>query len=66
MAKQTFPQLKQGGGILRKVIGSALLVAVLVLVVRYPADAASGVKAAWAAAGSLVDGLVTFLRSVGS
>lgn len=62
MAKQTFPGFKTGGGVLRKVIGTAVVLAVLVIVVKHPADAANWVKTAvgW------LDGLVSFIRQVGN
>lgn len=62
MAKQTIPGFQTSGGVLRKVIGTAVVLALLVIVVKHPADAANWVKTAvgW------LDGLVTFFQQVGS
>lgn len=66
MAKQMFPQLKSGGGLLRKLVVLAVLITVVVLVARYPTDAAAWARSAGHAIGAFVDGLVTFVRSLGS
>lgn len=62
MAKQTLPGFQAGGGTLRKVVGTAVVLALLVIVVKHPADAANWVKTAvgW------LDGLVSFIRQVGN
>lgn len=67
MAKNTspFPVMEQSGSVVRKFIGGLILVSLLVIVVRYPGDAAGWVQSLVSAAGSLVDGVVTFLRSLG-
>lgn len=65
MAKQTFPGIKTGGGVLPKLIGFGVLLALLVIVVQYPAEAASWVKSAFSLAGDGIDGLVAFIRSIG-
>ena len=66
MAKQQFPGLKTGGSVLSKLIGTAVVVALVVLVVRYPGDVASWVKGLGTAAADGIDGLVTFFREVGN
>jgi hypothetical protein len=66
VAKQMFPQLKSGGGLLRKLVLVAVLVVVVVLVVQHPDQAADFVKAVWRGAGAVVDSLVTFVHSLGS
>ncbi|MFF4592453.1 hypothetical protein [Amycolatopsis sp. NPDC001319] len=66
MAKNIIPGMKTGGGALRKVIGAAVAIALVVLVVRYPADTATWAKNAAAVAGDAIDGLVTFLRNLGN
>ena len=65
MAKQAFPGVASGG-VLRKVVGLAVAVALLVLVVKYPADAASWAKAGIGGVGDVIDGLVSFFRSIGA
>lgn len=64
MAKNTIPGLKTGGGILSKVIGTVVVLAILVAVVKYPNDAASLVKTVFAGLGTLIDGLVGFFRAL--
>ena len=65
MAKQQqFPGISTGRGPLAKVIGIALVIAVLVLVVKHPTDAAAFAKAAFSTCGDAIDGIVTFLRSL--
>lgn len=59
MAKQTFPGYKTGGGVLSKVIGSAVVLLLLVIVVEHPAAAANCVRV-------VMDGLMSFIRQVGS
>ncbi|EHR53353.1 hypothetical protein SacmaDRAFT_5188 [Saccharomonospora marina XMU15] len=61
MAKQTFPGLQTSTNPLKKVIGTVVVLALLVVVAKYPADAASWVKTLL----SWLDGVVTFLRQVG-
>lgn len=60
MAKNAFPGMKTGGGVMSKVVGTLVLIAVLVTVVKYPADAASWVRGL----GTVIDGLVTFIRAL--
>ncbi|MFI5611327.1 hypothetical protein [Amycolatopsis sp. NPDC051903] len=64
MAKNSIPQFKTGGGILSKLIGTALVIAVLVLVVKHPGDSGSAVHGAFAFASTAIDGLVDFIRAV--
>jgi hypothetical protein len=59
MPKSPYPVMKSGG-LLPKLIGTLLLIAVIVLVVKYPADAARWVRGL----GTVIDALVTFLREV--
>ncbi|WP_344861975.1 hypothetical protein [Amycolatopsis ultiminotia] len=66
MAKQQFPGLKSGSGLLSKVIVGALALAVLVLVVKYPSDAASWAQGVGSVAADTIDGLVTFFRGLGN
>lgn len=63
MAKNAFP-MPGGSGVLSKVLKALTAIALVVLVVKYPSDAAH-----WASAGmrllwSVVEGIVTFLRQV--
>lgn len=62
MAKTTIPGLKTGGGLLRKLIGTAVVVTVLVLVVKHPDDSAEFVKATARWGGGVIDGIVTFFQ----
>ncbi|TVT50719.1 hypothetical protein FNH05_15240 [Amycolatopsis rhizosphaerae] len=60
MAKNPYPVMNTGGGLLPKVIGTLVLIAVLTLVIKYPADAAHWVRGL----GHVIDGLVAFLRAL--
>jgi len=61
MAKNTMFPTKSGGGVLSKVIGTLIVVAALMLVVKHPTDAAAWVHAAGQMAGSVIDGLSILL-----
>ena len=63
MAKNAFP-MQTGSGVLSKVIKTLLVVALVVLVVKYPSDAAHWVTAALKLLWSAVEGIVSFLRQV--
>ncbi|GAA4866723.1 hypothetical protein [Saccharopolyspora rosea] len=59
-----FPMPKAGSGLLSKVLGGLVLLAVLALVVKHPTDAAEFARNASTALAGAVDGLTTFLRGV--
>lgn len=59
MAKNPYPVMNSGG-VLPKVIGTLVVIAVLVLVIKYPADAARWVRGL----GTAIDGLVSFFRTL--
>lgn len=65
MAKNPF-DMKASGGALRKLIGVAVAVALVVLVVKYPTDSAAWARHVGGMGGGAVDALVTFFRSLGS
>ena len=62
MAKNSFP-VKTGGAI-GKVIGLLITVAVLALVIKHPADAATWVTSMFRVLGAVIDGISEFLRKV--
>ncbi|MEV0073557.1 hypothetical protein [Amycolatopsis sp. NPDC050768] len=64
MAKTQIPGFKTGGGLLRKVIGCGVAIALLILIIRYPADAANWAHGAAATVGDAIDGLVAFFRGL--
>jgi len=64
MARNVIPGLRTGGGIMSKVIGTAVVLAILVIVVKHPADAASFAKTIFGVLGAIIDGLVSFFRSL--
>jgi hypothetical protein len=64
MARNLIPGLKTGGGLMSKVIGTAVVLAILVMVVRHPTDAASFAKSIFSVLGAIIDGLVSFFRSL--
>ncbi|CAM00471.1 hypothetical protein A8924_1537 [Saccharopolyspora erythraea NRRL 2338] len=65
MAKSQFPVMQASAGPLGKVIRWLFGIAAVVLVVRYPGEAATWVQTVLAWLGSAVEGIVTFLRAVG-
>ena len=64
MAKNSLPMMKSGGGILSKLIGFGVVIALVTLVVKYPSDAASWVSGGLHGAGSVIDGFVNFARAL--
>ncbi|TDQ04805.1 hypothetical protein [Labedaea rhizosphaerae] len=60
MAKNAIPGFKTGGGVLSKVVGTAVVLAVLVIVVKHPSDAADFVKTVF----GWIDQIATFLREL--
>ncbi|MFI0470924.1 hypothetical protein ACH347_43270 [Saccharopolyspora sp. 5N102] len=59
--KSMMPFPVSGGGAAKKVLGLLVLVAVVVLVVKRPAESAQWAKDAWSVAMSAVDSVATFL-----
>ncbi|WP_103351027.1 hypothetical protein [Amycolatopsis sp. CA-128772] len=57
MAKNNFPVMKSGGGL---VVG----LAIVVLIVKYPADSASWASGAAHGVGVVIDGVVQSLRAL--
>ncbi|MCA1194899.1 hypothetical protein [Saccharopolyspora sp. 6V] len=65
MAKQTFPMPgSNGGGVLPKVLGALMALAVLTLVVKDPVNAANLATQLARFLGSVVTGMATFLQNV--
>ncbi|RSM34660.1 hypothetical protein DMA12_47465 [Amycolatopsis balhimycina DSM 5908] len=64
MAKSNFPVMKSGSGLLGKAIGLVVGLAIIVLIVKYPADSASWVSGAIRGVGAVIDGVVKFLRAL--
>ncbi|MEU3272553.1 hypothetical protein ABZ639_17065 [Saccharomonospora sp. NPDC006951] len=64
MAKQAIPGIQAGGGMLPKVIGIVVLIALGVIVVKHPTDAATWVKDGFSGLGDVIDGVVSFIRGV--
>lgn len=62
MARNQFPMMRSGGGIVSKLVGLGVLAAVLTLIVKYPGDAAGWLSGGLDAAGDVIDGIVNFLR----
>jgi hypothetical protein len=61
MAKNSIPGLKTGGGVVSKVVGTAVVLAILTIVVKHPGDAADFVKTVF----GWIDQIATFLRELG-
>ncbi|RBM22420.1 hypothetical protein DI005_06560 [Prauserella sp. PE36] len=51
-----------GGGTLKKLVGIAIAVALLVIVVKFPSDAANWVQELWKFGEGVITGIVSFLR----
>jgi hypothetical protein len=64
MAKQTFPGIKTSGGLLRKVVGVLVMLAVLAFIVKRPSDAADWLKAMIDGGEGVVDSVATFFQQV--
>lgn len=66
MAKRGSTQLPMpAGGGLRKIVGLAVVIALLVVVVKHPADAAAAATSAAGFVGSVIDGLWSFVEQLG-
>lgn len=63
MAKNMLP-MKTGSGIMSKLIGLLVGLAILMLVIKYPSDAASWVTGAAHLLTQIVGGLVAFFRQI--
>ncbi|SFK52759.1 hypothetical protein SAMN05421835_12372 [Amycolatopsis sacchari] len=62
-SKNTMVPLSAGrGGVLTKLIGTAVVVALLVIVVKHPADAAAWLKDLIGWGTGIVDGIASFIR----
>lgn len=64
MARNVIPGMRTGGGVMPKVIGGVVVLAILVIVVKHPTDAASFTKTLFSGLGAVIDGLVSFFRSL--
>jgi hypothetical protein len=62
MARNSIPGMNIGGGVMSKVVGTAVVLAILVIVVKHPSDAADFVKTVF----GWIDQIATFLRELGS
>jgi hypothetical protein len=63
MAKSAFP-MKTGSGLLSKVIGTVVVLAVLTLVVKHPTNAASFVTGLFHLVSQAIDGISAFLGQI--
>ena len=50
------------GGTMRKLVGVAVAIALLVVVVKFPSDAAHWVKELWGLGEEIITGLASFIR----
>lgn len=64
MAKNPFG-IKTGGGIVKKIVGVVIVLAVLALVIKHPHDAAGMVNTAKDNGGGINDSVVEFFRALG-
>jgi hypothetical protein len=66
MAKRgTQIPIPTGGGPLRKIVGLAVLIALLVIVIKHPAGAAAAATGAARFTGDVIDGLWSFVQLLG-
>lgn len=64
MAKQTMMPMPSGGSILPKLIGTAVLIALVLVVIKHPGDSAALVKGLFSAGETVVDGIASFLHQL--
>lgn len=64
MAKNALQMPKAGGGGLKKVVGLFIGIAIAVLVVQHPTEAADWTKGVFGVAENIIDGLVIFFKGV--
>ncbi len=60
MARNSIPGINAGGGVMSKVVNTAVVLAILVIVVKHPSDAADFVKTVF----GWIDQIATFLREL--
>ncbi|WP_410580291.1 hypothetical protein [Amycolatopsis sp. lyj-108] len=68
MSRKSTPQLlsmKSGGGMVKKVLLGLVVLAVIVMVIKFPGDSAELVSDARDNGESVIDGLATFFRALG-
>ena len=67
MAKRGSTQIPipTGGGALRKIVGVAIVIALLVIVIKHPAEAAATATKAAGLVGDVIDGLWSFVQQLG-
>lgn len=66
MAKRgTQIPIPTGGGLFRKIVGLAVLIALLAIVIKHPAEAAAAATSAVGFVGSVIDGLWSFVQQLG-
>ncbi|GAB3671275.1 hypothetical protein [Saccharopolyspora tripterygii] len=64
MGKSSMPMMKTGGGAGKKLLGAAVTLALLVMVVQHPTEAAQWAKNGAAFVGHLADALGLFFGEV--
>ncbi|WP_146134834.1 hypothetical protein [Actinopolyspora mortivallis] len=64
MSKQTIPGIQAGGSALRKIVGPALLITILIFVTREPVQAAEWTRTFFSQLGGFLNALRTFLEEV--
>jgi hypothetical protein len=58
--------MPSGGGLLRKIVGLAVVIALLAIVIKHPTDAAAAATSAVGFVGSVIDGLWSFVQQLGA
>ena len=64
--KNSVMPVPTGSSVLPKLIGSAIALALLVVVVRHPSDAADLLKGLIGFGATVVDGIASFIRQMGA
>lgn len=64
MAKDAFPTVKSGGGVLSKLVSVVVALAFLAFAVKHPSDAAHWLIGALSLLGDVIDGLASFLSQL--
>lgn len=64
MARNSFPMTKTGGGMLSKVVGALVTLAILAFVVKHPVDAAHLTSGAFTMLANAIDGFASFFSQI--
>lgn len=64
MAKKSQIPMTSGGGVVSKLVGTAVIIAVVAFIVKHPVEAAHDTSVGFSALGDVVYSLMTFLQQL--